>query len=401
MSPSELGTHPVREVLGQLETLLQADRLSSPEVRASEPHAAAVDGVVGAVRIVKAKLESAVPTLVSANALSQIHSGLQNAFNELNAFVQNGNLAHISNARKQIEASVFANLWGFVAYHEDAAQKAISETFKELSRTSIESLTWLLKERDTLSENIRKLEARVQTSEQLSKDLETRIQEQKAESIAAVAKIQQDSVERETLRLKEFDKEREALRLKFLEMQDGVAQEHAKGLRDLEATKQKAAQILQIVGNIGVTGNYQATAEKEAKQADDWRGMTVMFFFFGVGLAALTLVQFWGKDLTVDNALSIIVRLAYALAITAPAYYTARESARHRSNADRARQTELELASLGPFIELMPEEKKIQIREELTKKYFGSKSDDHKIEPPVDLKEVREFVAEIAKAVRK
>ena len=91
----------------------------------------------------------------------------------------------------------------------------------------------------------------------------------------------------------------------------------------------------------------------------------------------------------------------YALAITAPAWYTARESARHRTNADRARQTELELASLGPFIELMPDDKKNQIREELTKRYFGNQIAEHTVEQPVNMKEVREFALELVKAVRK
>jgi len=33
---------------------------------------------------------------------------------------------------------------------------------------------------------------------------------------------------------------------------------------------------------------------------------------------------------------------------------------------------ELELASIGPFIELLPEDKKESIKKELVKKYFGN-----------------------------
>jgi len=81
---------------------------------------------------------------------------------------------------------------------------------------------------------------------------------------------------------------------------------------------------------------------------------------------------------------AIAVRLLYALAIAAPAFYTARESARHRTNADRARQTELELASLGPFIELMKEQDKEEIRKSLIPTYFGRPVDAHEIKTVLD-----------------
>ena len=98
--------------------------------------------------------------------------------------------------------------------------------------------------------------------------------------------------------------------------------------------------------------------------------------------------------------MAVLVRLLYAIAITAPAWYTARESARHRTTADRARQTELELASIGPFIELMPEEKKVLIRENLTPLYFGRVVDQHTVDHPLDPAKLKDLAAEIAKAMK-
>lgn len=82
-------------------------------------------------------------------------------------------------------------------------------------------------------------------------------------------------------------------------------------------------------------------------------------------MAAATFYKFYHEPVSSTNTFAIAVRLLYALAIAAPAFYTARESARHRTNADRARQTELELASLGPFIELMEDKVKEEIRKSL------------------------------------
>lgn len=177
--------------------------------------------------------------------------------------------------------------------------------------------------------------------------------------------------------------------------------ESASLISGLEEQRNNAAKIVQVVGNIGVTGNYQRIANTEEDQANFWRWATVLFFAGGVTLAGATFYRFWGEPITPETISAIAVRLLYAIAITAPAWYTARESARHRTNSDRARQTELELASLGPFIELLPPEKKIAIREEMTKYYFGREVDPHSAKGPLDAETVKDIAIELAKAFKK
>ena len=49
-----------------------------------------------------------------------------------------------------------------------------------------------------------------------------------------------------------------------------------------------AARIVQVVGNIGTTGNYQKIANLEGSQANLWRRVTIFFFLLGITLAAAT-----------------------------------------------------------------------------------------------------------------
>lgn len=144
-----------------------------------------------------------------------------------------------------------------------------------------------------------------------------------------------------------------------------MTQQSAALIRGLQEQRDEAAKIVQVVGNIGVTGNYQRIANEEQRLANTWRRITVGLFAAGVGLAIATFIKHFGEPVTSENLWSIAIRLLYAFVIAAPAWYTASESARHRTNADRARQAELELASLGPFIELLPQEKKDAIRERM------------------------------------
>ena len=86
----------------------------------------------------------------------------------------------------------------------------------------------------------------------------------------------------------------------------------------------------------------------------------------------------------------LLARFAIAVSVALPAIYTARESARHRTNADRAKQTELELASLGPFLQTLTHEQQQEITKTLAPVYFGRESDPHIVEAPIDINQVIE-----------
>lgn len=223
---------------------------------------------------------------------------------------------------------------------------------------------------------------------------------ERAEAAAAVAKLEQAFAEKEIDRAATFDANVTKFREDFGLLEAKSKKDSETLIAALEDQRAKAARIVQVVGNIGVTGNYQQIANAEAAQANFWRWATVLVFGAGITVAGATFIKFWNQPFSVENVWSVVIRLLYALAITAPALYTARESARHRTNADRARQTELELASIGPFIELMPEERKAAIREELTKVYFGKSVDAHEIKTPFDVT-VMKLAVELAKVLRK
>ena len=55
-----------------------------------------------------------------------------------------------------------------------------------------------------------------------------------------------------------------------------------------------------------------------------------------------------------------------------PATYAARESTKHRNLAHQRETAAVELVSIEPFIELLDDAKKQEIKEKLTEKYFGN-----------------------------
>lgn len=149
--------------------------------------------------------------------------------------------------------------------------------------------------------------------------------------------------------------------------QEGAgASAHLTKLAEFEA---EAKKIVGIIGNVGVTGNYQKIANRELRFAEIMRILSLLSFLV-LGWTVWQIVQQVNAD---DfNWEVALFRLAVGLAFLGPAIYCARESSRHRTNEERNRRVELELASLGPYLEKLPDEKAKEVREALARLYFGN-----------------------------
>lgn len=138
---------------------------------------------------------------------------------------------------------------------------------------------------------------------------------------------------------------------------------------------EEAKKIVNIIGNVGVTGNYQNIANQNKQSANFFRWVALIFMIIMSGLLIWSIIDL---SITEFNIYKSLVRILAAAVLTYPAIYASRESTRHRNLETKNRNLELELASIGPFIEILPEPKKQEIKHELVKKYFGN----HNLEIP-------------------
>jgi hypothetical protein len=126
--------------------------------------------------------------------------------------------------------------------------------------------------------------------------------------------------------------------------------------------------LVQIIGNIGITGNYQKVANEEKSIADRWRNIVLILMVGMVVVIAITIGITTTEGFNWQLAL---FRIGAALVLAVPATYAAKESAKHRTLQNYNRKAELELASLDPFLEKLPEEIRHKVKEGLTDKFFG------------------------------
>lgn len=401
MNPSEYASHPLRSLLDRLTELANSEELTDPDLLTTEANASALEATFAIVSAVRSMLDRSPALLVSGHGLTQLQNAFQLIFNELSSYQSNKNQGHIQNAKAQVEQSVMPQLWalGPTSLTGDSGQ--LVEVVNQATQTARDAVQQLITQRDALVVSQTALTQQVQESQARLESLAESVAKQKAEAASVVAVVQQMYAEKEAERVAAFATMLQELRTDFAKLQANSEKTQSERLDSLRTSQEQAAQIVQVVGNTGITGNYQKIANAEGKQANVWRWMTIAFFGAGIAIAGATFWKFWHEPFSPETAWSVLIRLMYAIAITAPAWYTAKESARHRSSADRARQTELELASLGPFIELMPDEKKHQIREELTKRYFGNQTPEHTAEPLISIQKLGDVAIELMKAAKK
>ena len=131
---------------------------------------------------------------------------------------------------------------------------------------------------------------------------------------------------------------------------------------------EEAKKIVGVIGKVSVTGEYNKNASTERKTADQFRLIALGFMAAAVLAVAYIVFSIDAKDFKWEL---ILFRIGIALILLIPAFYSAKESDKHRQREVRYRKMELELASIDPYLELLPKEKKETLKSDLTKSFFG------------------------------
>jgi hypothetical protein len=384
----QIRNHAIWEVIEQLKGLKGDSAFTES---AGDPQALfASQRIFQFSSLVEQRLQQAPAPLISVTALNQLQSTLASARNEVTNFIANKNVGHLANAASQIEGAGIPYLAQIPLVGAAPGGEVLAKIANEFGNQTQGMLKSVLGERDRLQ---REVEALISQIGKLSTQVQTlteAVAKQQADAMNVVQAVQTAYSAKEQELQKAFDgvvaaqaKAHDTLVEKHLAdakvARDSASAEQQVLISQLEERLARAKRIVGIIGNIGVTGNYQETARQEAHAADVWRRVTLGAFIVAtaIGAAALWLAHDADIKLTV-------ARMLFALLILGVTVYTGRESARHRSNADRAKRVELELASLGPFVESLDKERQDALREKLTSEYFGKETEPHQVTPIVD-----------------
>ena len=409
----QYNSHPVWGHLDRIDA-----RLEETEARLGDAGADAVSAharVRSVARYVRSLLDRSDPNLVVLSRLSNLQNQLQSVASELDAFQSNGQVQHLVNGSNNCD-NVLAQIDGLPAVASPEDVGGIREDVASFRKSAAAYLRGVESEAQSLRDAL-------QQSRQRADELANELQEQKGRLDQAIAQFQQlsqdaiskqqtqanealgqwqsqfseaqerranefqqelkgvvDELEEKTDQaVKQIDELLDRARRQVEEMSSGLSDRADRLISELESKLEDARRIVNVIGNVGMTGDYQRNAEDQRKAANRWRWAAIVLFVAAAAAVALLLGFLVPDELGVAGT---IRRAVVALLLAAPAYYAAQQSREHRGLERRYRSMELELASMNPYLELLPEELQQAVKTELASRYFGGLDGEA---PPLDI----------------
>lgn len=361
MKISEFKEHPIFEKLGLLEsTVANKDNADKIDLET-------LDFFKASCSYIRTQLDKALTSLVNTADLSAMSSEIEAAIGQINTYIGNENTGHLTNASNNLFSAISKARNFPIPNHEGGfSYSKVINDFKSLVDQKIDALASSIVEKEEELES-----------------LKTELEEKEKE----LNKISKTIIEKQTIVdglnttfQSNFDQIKTTESVKFEEVRNGFQKQIETELKKIDTetnelidrldTKEtEAKKLVNVIGNIGATGNYQRIAEAHKKAADNWRNIAIGFMTV---LSVILLVTIWKIDGSTFNWQISLIRILSALVLTYPATYAARESAKHRKLENLNRKAELELASINPFIEILDDKKKQEIKEKLVEKYFGN-----------------------------
>ena len=404
MTFNPVKNHPIHDTLKRLLALQGSAILTGPKNGIDDQHRWYLDKIFYIALQASKGIKKRLSYSVSVNGLNNLNSSAEAMIQELNNFVSNRNIAHIANAFNQAEQGFQIYMEQAIPHGNGGDAEAAEVLIASLQKSYQAALVTLKTEKDQLAEQLEGLTASLATNLNSVSTLQSDIERHGTESAAAVSQISQS-----------YDNLSSELEEKFAERLSQWSSEHVTAIEKIEndtselvagisVKEAEARGLVQSVGDILTTGTYKIRAQNESKLSDRFRWITIGLFSIGILIVlsnfAIHFKSWWTGTGYDESPWTLATRLLTALVVALPALYTARESARHRTNADQATQRELELSTLGPFIELMPDEAKAAIRDRLTDRYFGNSVEAHKVESLLDSDTIAKIAEAVARAVK-
>lgn len=386
MNSAQFENHPIFDKLDQFILHFNDNEINSAlEAEKSYSYLAACN-------YIQDRLKITIPALVQEAELNTITNELEEGVKQVNAFVGNKNPGHLKNADtnftsalnriRNLPIQLKKNDFDFsknVASFGNIVQSKLKDIEKENQelkqnmQTMQKNLDSKQKELDTLSglvttktNELNNLASKFQTA--FDNFISTSKQQVTNDRNGFKSEVEQD---RNTFR-KEVDTDKQKFSKEIEEKISGIDWNTNEIVQNIQKKLDEAKSLVNVIGNVGVTGNYQKIANEHKKAANSWRILAIVFM---AGLSILLIITIWDISSANYDWIKSLIRVIAAAALSYPATYAAKESSKHRKLETINRKLELELASLTPFIELLPEDKKQEIKADLVKNYFGNSVD--------------------------
>lgn len=157
----------------------------------------------------------------------------------------------------------------------------------------------------------------------------------------------------------------ETAEAELAELQEKANQEVSAHVGEIRRMEEESAQLVGAIGLAGTAERYGEEVDEQKGNADNWRRLTVVIALMAVGAVVYALGEKHPAAETFSG------KLALSVILGGIATYAARQSRYHRDREQRARDLQLELTAFSPFIEPLSAEQQEEERVIMTRKTFG------------------------------
>lgn len=152
-------------------------------------------------------------------------------------------------------------------------------------------------------------------------------------------------------------------------------QEHLTAMREHEEQSRK---VLSAVGVNATATDYGAYANAQKEAANRWRiGAVIALSIAAVAFLVVAGAPLFGFGGNSEWWEVVLQKLGAPVGAAAVGYVLIRESGQHRNEERSARQVQLTLTALEPFIANLPEKQKERIRVETARRIFAEQRDGY------------------------
>lgn len=390
------------------------------------------------------RLAGADPQLVPLSSLDNISNPLQSAFSEVQAFITDGDAAHIVSANSHSD-SILVQLptinypfvtddWNAlkdssIAYRDSLINQLgqvqtrnheiVTETQAALSKLNSDSarqeqrLSDLAEEIGTERSRLLSLASDFQS--QFSSAQETRNREfadSQTSRQDKFASLIADYNQRLTDQNAEFSNQRGIALEEFADSISTLKREYqdAAGdiLNQIENHRIEVEKLVGVIGNLGVTSGYLNAANTAKKMTWLWQGITLAAM---IGLIFIAYKAFLPVVQGAFSWESFAGRVFVSLTVGVLAAYAAAQADKYQEFEKGNRKLALELEAIGPYLAPLSPEMQEQFRLKLGERTFGrddsnlSRNQDKSPATLVDLvtksKEFQEVITTTVKALGK
>jgi len=343
--------------------------------------------------LVGKRLAAADPATTYPGPLDGIAGALQNATNEVQAFVANGSVGHITNANAHGDTALahlaqvpipttpkeLAGLKdaavAFRATLEEqlrkagAASAAISGELDAVKTKATELGNEIASERQRLSELGSGFQAQFSTAQETRNKEYTEAQGTRQEKFGT---LMADAAERLTQQNADFTQQKDAAIKQYTEDTAALKKDYGEAAKavlvEIEGHRGEVEKLVGVIGDLGVTSGYVKTANYARKALWLWQTIAVVAMV-GVILAAYKL--FIPQVLGQFSWEAFAGRVILTLTVGVLAAYAARQGDKYHDIERQNRQRALDLAAIGPFLAPLPPDKQNEFRLDIGGKTFG------------------------------